>query len=162
MESVWRMAPPANTSGPLLMVLMNFPQFGTSCCTCLCVTGSTNGNRISSFVGQNYFCETGITRYNGILGTIWSNGDPLWDGQRCGPTSSCCAFNSPPWFSVRLSSYTTDYIEVRICNNDPSARVGGNDSCTTHRTLREMSWNDQHCEQLNWVEFLVVVECNCI
>ena len=28
--------------------------------TCPCFTGSTNGNRIPSFVGQNYFCETGI------------------------------------------------------------------------------------------------------
>ena len=30
--------------------------------TCPCVTGSTNGPRIPSFVGQNYFCETGLTR----------------------------------------------------------------------------------------------------
>ena len=27
--------------------------------TCPCVNGSTNGNRIPSFIGQNYFCETG-------------------------------------------------------------------------------------------------------
>ena len=84
--------------------------------TCPCVNGSTNGNDIPSFVGQNYFCETGITRNPRTL-TFWPNGDPLWDGQGCGPTSSCCTFNSPPWFNVRLPNATTDYIEVRLCGH---------------------------------------------
>ena len=83
---------------------------------CPCVTGSTTGSRIPSFVGQNYFCEAGITRWDGRL-IFWPNGDPLWDGQGCGPTSSCCTFNSPPWFNVTLSSPTTDGIEVRICGD---------------------------------------------
>ena len=82
---------------------------------CPCVTGSTNGNRIPSFVGQNYFCETGITRWNGTGGILWPDGDPLWDGQGCGPTSNCCTFNSPPWFNVQLPSPTIDNVEVRIC-----------------------------------------------
>ena len=84
---------------------------------CPCVTGSTSGTRIPSFVGQNYFCESGITRYNDDA-TFYPNGDPLWDGQGCGPNSSCCTFNSPPWFNVQLSSPTTDDIEVRICCNE--------------------------------------------
>ena len=83
--------------------------------TCPCVTGSTNRNLIPSFVGQNYFCETGITRWTGNR-ILSPDGDPLWDGQGCGPTSSCCTFNSPPWFNIPLSSPTTDNIEVRICN----------------------------------------------
>ena len=82
---------------------------------CPCVTGSTAGSRIPPFVGQNYFCEAGITRYSSGF-AFWPNGDPLWDGQGCGPTSSCCTFNSPPWFSVVLSPPTTDDIEVRICD----------------------------------------------
>ena len=86
--------------------------------TCPCVTGSINGNNIPSFVGQNYFCESGLTWWNGTSGVFWPDGDPLWDGQGCGPTSSCCTFNSPPWFNVRLPSSTTDYIEVRICENE--------------------------------------------
>ena len=84
--------------------------------TCPCVTGSTNGPRIPSFVGQNYFCESGITSAY-INGRFYSYGDPLWDGQGCGPTSSCCTFNSPPWFNVTLPSPTTDNIEVRICGD---------------------------------------------
>ena len=84
---------------------------------CPCVTGSTNGNRIPSFVGQNYFCESGIALWDTQTFSFWPNGDPLWDGLGCGPTSSCCTFNSPPWFNVQLSSPTTDDIEVRICGN---------------------------------------------
>ena len=84
---------------------------------CPCVAGSTNGNRIPSFVGQNYFCESGITQWDGRF-IFYPNGDPLWDGQGCGPTSSCCTFNSPPWFNVQLISPTTDGIEVRICGNE--------------------------------------------
>ena len=82
--------------------------------TCPCVNGSTS--RAQSFVGQNYFCESGLTQYPGTNGPLFSNGDPLWDGQGCGPTSSCCTFNSPPWFNVQLPSPTTDNIEVRICS----------------------------------------------
>ena len=93
---------------------------------CPCVTGSTTG--IPSFVGQNYFCESGLTQWNYTAGILWPDGDPLWDGQGCGPTSSCCTFNSPPWFNATLPSPTTDYIEVRICNDHPSAGVGSNDS----------------------------------
>ena len=96
--------------------------------TCPCVAGSTNGNRISSFVGQNYFCESGITRWNGTLNIFWPDGDPLWDGQGCGPTSSCCTFNSPPWFNVQLPSSTTDDIEVRICFISGATGANGNDS----------------------------------
>ena len=84
--------------------------------TCPCVTGSTAGSRIPSFVGQNYFCESGLTQWPGG-NSFWPNGDPLWDGLGCGPTSSCCTFNSPPWFNVQLSSPTTDNIEVRICSS---------------------------------------------
>ena len=93
---------------------------------CPCVNGSTAESRIPTFVGQNYFCESGITQWRGPHGVFWPNGDPLWDGQGCGPTSSCCTFNSPPWFNVTLPSPTTDDIEVRICNNfaSPSIQYG--------------------------------------
>ena len=92
---------------------------------CPCVTGSTNRNRIPSFVGQNYFCESGITLWNTRTFSFWPNGDPLWDGQGCGPTSSCCTFNSPPWFNVQLSSPATDDVEVRICGNQ---QIGDEDT----------------------------------
>ena len=86
--------------------------------SCPCVTGSMNGDRIPSFVDQNYFCETGIN-FTFTDGPFYTNSDPLWDGQGCGPTSSCCTFNSPPWFNVTLSPPTTDDMEVRICGDQP-------------------------------------------
>ena len=84
--------------------------------SCPCIIGnSAVGSRIPTFVGQNYFCEAGIT--NGYsAGVLYPNGDPLWDGQGCGPTSNCCTFNSPPWFNIQLPSPTTNDIEVRICS----------------------------------------------
>ena len=53
--------------------------------------------------------------------------DPLWDGEGCGPTNTCCEFNNPPWFCTTLSQPTTDDIELRICGanarNDEDAVV---------------------------------------
>ena len=84
--------------------------------SCPCVTGSSNQRNIPPFVGENYFCEAGVTTWSSYE---FFADDPLWDGQGCGPTSSCCAFNSPPWFNVQLPNTTRDAIEVRICNNSP-------------------------------------------
>ena len=53
-----------------------------------------------SFVGDNYYCDGS---YNGAL----------WDGEDC--TTTCCTFNSPPFFHVTLPHPTSDDIEVRIC-----------------------------------------------
>ncbi len=49
--------------------------------------------------------------------------DPLWDGAGCGPTSSCCQLNNPPWFCVSFPEPTTDDLELRICT-DQSLRCG--------------------------------------
>ena len=93
---------------------------------CPCVIGSRTGEFIPSFVGMNYFCESGIKEFdwsfihNFTALHLWPDGDPLWDGQGCGPTSNCCTFNSPPWFNVQLFPPTTDDIEVRICGTRPN------------------------------------------
>ena len=89
-----------------------------TCCTCPCVAGSIGGNSIPWYVGNNYFCESGLTQSPSHHGIFYPNGDPLWDGQGCGPSSSCCTFNSPPWFNVKLPNTTIDDIQVRICGSD--------------------------------------------
>ena len=115
--------------------------------SCPCVNGSTVGSRIPSFVGQNYFCESGLTRYSdGVNGPFFSNGDPLWDRQGCGPTSNCCTFNLPPWFNVQLPFPTTDYIKVRICSN-----VGISSEDTPIQLIEfYVKWTgrEQHCAQI--------------
>ena len=67
---------------------------------------------IPPFVGNDYFCETAAT--DEVTGLDFFP-DPLWDGEGCGPTSTCCELNNPPWFCKQLPAPTSDDIEVRIC-----------------------------------------------
>ena len=125
------------------------------CCTCPCVAGSVGGGNIPSFVGQNYFCESGLTRWNGTpRGGLWANGDPLWDGQGCGPTSTCCTFNSPPWFNIQLSPPTTDNIEVRICGQHGS----GNNDTPIQVVELYVKWTeyDRNCKWTGILNLLLV------
>lgn len=81
-------------------------------CACTNPQASTS---VPHFVGNDYFCETANPNSYGLY-KLWSE-DPLWDGNGCGPTSTCCEFNNPPWFCKHLPQSTTDDIEVRICAN---------------------------------------------
>ena len=74
----------------------------------------TYTGEIPSFIGQNYFCDTGSRDAHQY---IFYPNDPLWDGQGCGGTSTCCEFNNPPWFCKQLPQPTTDDIELRLCGN---------------------------------------------
>lgn len=84
--------------------------------TCPC-TNSNNQNTINvpSFIGNDYFCETGVPSGQPYSGSTFYADDLLWDGQGCGPTSTCCTLNNPPWFCKNLSQSTTEDLEVRIC-----------------------------------------------
>ena len=86
---------------------------------CPCSRPSDPGNSFPpSFVGNNYYCESGNSANTFINYHLYTT-DPLWDGQQC--ECQCCSNGkSPPWFSVELSSPTTDDIEVRICIPQPS------------------------------------------
>ena len=66
-----------------------------------------------SFVGNHYFCETNFE--SGLDVGTFNLDNPLWDGTDCFPDDTCCAFNSPPWFSRALANATSDDIEVRLC-----------------------------------------------
>ena len=82
---------------------------------CPCIQGSED--IVPAFVGNDYFCDTAEPGRGAIDGKFYSN-DPLWDGQGCGSTSTCCEFNNPPWFCKELPHPTTDDIEMRLCEND--------------------------------------------
>ena len=81
---------------------------------CPCAGGTSP----QSFVGNNYFCESGnnASTYSDILYTS----DPLWDGQDCDfLESSCCNVPGIPWFHRDYgSTTTTDYIELRVCGDE--------------------------------------------
>ena len=82
---------------------------------CPCINASLNTS-IPPWVGSDYFCDTG-REGTGAQHIFYPN-NPLWDGEGCGPTSSCCSFNTPPWFSKQLSKPTADNVELRICTDE--------------------------------------------
>ena len=90
-----------------------------------CACTNTNYNwtlSTPSFVGKDYFCDTGNPGpdfQNGIY--YYPDNDPLWDGEGCGSTSTCCEFNNPPWFCKTLPQPTSDDIELRICGDQPTS-----------------------------------------
>ena len=83
-----------------------------------CPCDTTYNITIPPFVGGDYFCESGADTSS--TGGFHPN-DPLWDGAGCTATSTCCSFNSPPYFTKQLHSPTNDDIEARICNLDDSS-----------------------------------------
>ena len=80
---------------------------------CPCSQPSLNVPAPPSFIGDNYFCDTGNS--GNCCPSEYFPDDPLFDGQGCGGPSTCCSFNNPPWFSTSLSQTTSEDIEVRVC-----------------------------------------------
>ena len=81
-----------------------------------CPCNSGNSASPPSFVGNDYYCESG---FGSIPCELFCADDPLWDGQNCnGPESTCCTNPNIPWFLKTLDETTTDNIELRVCNND--------------------------------------------
>ena len=75
---------------------------------CECSHSARNGGSPPAFVGQDYFCDSG-----GLV-----RPSPLWDGAGCGPNSTCCLFNNPPWFHKELPATISDPIEMRVCSDE--------------------------------------------
>ena len=88
----------------------------------LCPCSNVNLNwpyQVPSFIGNAYFCESGHhagggTCYGGY--TTYFPDDPLWDGQNCAPSSTCCELNNPPWFCKTLPQPTSEDLEIRQCH----------------------------------------------
>ena len=92
---------------------------GRDACPC---APNFGGTTVPSFVGSNYFCESGTTTHQQSF-----HAEPLWDGSGCSlPGNTCCTFNSPPYFSVQLPEATSDDIEGRICGYDTGTPSAGN------------------------------------
>ena len=77
--------------------------------------------RVPSYVGNDYFCDSGSLLFPGPIYIYTTN--PIWDGSGCASTSTCCNFNSPPWFCKKLPQATTDNIELRVCRD----QLGGDE-----------------------------------
>ena len=83
----------------------------------VCPCDSTSTIRIPPFVGNDYFCESGVNEdwYSDGPRFVLHSNDTLWDGEDCLPSSTCCSQHNPPYFTKQLPTTTTDDIEARIC-----------------------------------------------
>lgn len=86
--------------------------------TCPCQDGSEQKSNIPTFIGKDYYCESGNpVQPTGFAGILYTD-DPLWDGESCRDFEQpCCNVTNLPWFYKPLGKTTTDYIEVRVCGD---------------------------------------------
>ena len=83
--------------------------------SCPCInTSLTWPYKVSSYADDSYFCDTGA-RTSISSNTLYMD-NPLWDGEGCGMSSTCCSFNSPPWFCQHFKYHTSDDLELRLCS----------------------------------------------
>ena len=80
-----------------------------------------NTRSVPSFVGEDYFCESGYIRpdyWDRRTLYLFDSNDILWDG-RCHSSNTCCTRRNPPYFTKYLYLPTTDDIELRMCGWRP-------------------------------------------
>ncbi len=75
------------------------------------------GHIKSPRINNDYFCDTVNTGPYNYSDQYYLD-DILWDGEGCGPTSTCCSLHSPPWFCKSLPQPTSDDLEIRLCGVD--------------------------------------------
>ena len=103
-----------------LMAGLNEASFheGDGRYNCPCSQGSLQSSTLQSFIGNDYFCESGNPSTDGSFAAQLYTQDPLWDGKGCGSLEgNCCSATGLPWFNNILNSATTDYIELRVCGD---------------------------------------------
>ena len=86
---------------------------------CPCNSNAHTNNKVQSFVGEHYYCESGTTDSNPNSDSTFTT-DPLWDGNNCPSNEApCCTGTGLPWFFRDYGNATiTDYIELRVCGNE--------------------------------------------
>jgi len=80
---------------------------------CPCADHRFNGV-VPAFIGNDYYCDSGVDS-NPQQDQFYTS--PLWTGKGCTPPNFCCSHSGMPWFCKTLPVPTTDYIEVRNCDN---------------------------------------------
>ena len=81
--------------------MAGYEEGGTHTNSCPC--NQNNYGSVQSFIGNDYYCESGI--------------DVLWDGE-CSPNEIvCCQPTSLPYFHKILNSETSADLEIRICGD---------------------------------------------
>ena len=85
---------------------------------CPCNSGYTGWiNITSSFVGNHYYCESGLDPGKQWTKFLYAN-DTLWDGKNCDSReASCCTNSKMPWFYRVFDDITNNDIELRVCSD---------------------------------------------
>ena len=86
-----------------------------------CPCGSHTPYPVPSFVGSNYYCESGCHQSHPSTNTLYTS-DPLWDGKGCSSAETdCCQRTLIPWFYRSFGYSTTDNIEMRVCSDQKTS-----------------------------------------
>ena len=80
------------------------------------------GRAPSSFVGNDYYCESGA---HTSPSRQWYTYNPLWDNKGCYSGSKCCNPSHAPWFRKFLNVEATSDIDVRWCHPGGSSDKTG-------------------------------------
>ena len=72
---------------------------------------------VPPFIGNDYFCDSAVHLGGDRLPGIFHS-TPMWTGEGCTPPNFCCSRCGMPWFCKTLPVPTTDYIEIRNCQNE--------------------------------------------
>ena len=83
----------------------NYPEWN---CPCAIHPGPAP----PAFVGEKYFCESGVS--GAFVYSQWFLDDPLWDSKGCPSGSNCCN-REGPWFTTTEHEEVSGDIEVRVC-----------------------------------------------
>ena len=83
-----------------------------------CPCANATGAQPPSFVGDQYYCESGNVR--GPTEDQWYADDPLWDGDGCLAGNTCCDPPNLPWFNRMIDPPSTADIELRLCRDEPA------------------------------------------
>ncbi len=81
---------------------------------CRCGSNPYQGT-IPLFVGEDYFCETGVTSGSTSINGQYYTENALWDGKGCGTFPNGCDGTRSPWFKKEFSYSINSNIELRIC-----------------------------------------------
>ena len=101
--------------------LVDAPDTSITRLTCGCFNPNLNWTHAKlEDVGIDYFCDSNLQFTEG--GSLEKDeDDDLWDGKGCGPNSSCCELNDPPYFCKHLHNTTSEDLEIRLFSFTPNS-----------------------------------------
>ena len=100
--------------------LSNVGDYPGNNCPCAVVPGPSP----PSFVGENYYCQSGNNQLYYEYGVYYIK-KPLWNGAGCeNINDNCCAKVDTPWFYREFTTRQEENLEVRICTNQPYSNEG--------------------------------------